>query len=411
VGAKQNKCCCCPACTVNPDQCCTCIPTTICVTLEPYGSDPVSIELDWDSDGKQFAGSIGGHDLLFYFERDEYTDECCFKLRSDSLGFPEGYEHCFVVGDDIDCETLTASLDTDDGLLTIEAVERITPETCNTCRCLCECLCVTVTQTLDETITCTGKACWDYAQQAYVGTVICNDYEETEREVTIKIGPKGLYCEDTYPESDYDDCDPYDETCVIVLSVPSLGIEDEWQELTEPCEERNLDYSWTLEPYGFGEVGITIRCAICNEDCNRLLTECQCEEDGELFNIPRTLTADIHFITGTPPDPPSCDEHCIVTIVAESILGEIIWHTPCIGFACVDCHFCGFPVNMMLMICRPPDPNDLSFSGYNAPNNEVLGVQYLISLKCDPFEAVWGSADTPTGFDPDGFGWRVVVTE
>lgn len=183
------------------------------------------------------------------------------------MDFPEGYEYEWEVGEDIDCLTLTGSV----GELSFEPTTKVKPEGCTGCRCLCECVCATVTKA--DGTTCVGKLCWDYSQDAYVGTVTCDNYEESTYDLTVKIGPKGLYCDDYLPDSDYDDCDPYDETCVIVLDAPDLGFDDDWQEITAPCEERNLDYSWTAG-YGDDEVTVAITCATCNEECAEPLFLC-----------------------------------------------------------------------------------------------------------------------------------------
>lgn len=315
---KTQKCCCCPDCTTNPGKCCQCICTTICVTIDPPGSgteNAVSVELDWDSSNKWFTGSITVDnttiDLLFYFERDETgTDAgCYFVLESARLNFGEGsgsgtagigtgsgtdvQRQRWLVGTEIQCEDLAASVGTDFGPLTVECVEKVTPTRCNTCRCLCRCVCVTVTT---EDYICTGKACWEESQQAYVGTLDCisstgSGTGEFQLPIVIEIGPEV----GTGTGSGSGTGTGSNQECYLRVEVDGKYAET----LLLNCEERNLDY--TLDLYddpssgtgtGTSSLGtVSITCAICNEICEEGRVCKICED----VTLPRNLTVSMYL--------------------------------------------------------------------------------------------------------------------
>jgi hypothetical protein len=261
---KAQKCCCCPDCTVNPGKCCACIPETICLTFTVYGQDPCSGELDWDRTNKRFAGTICGHDILLYFERDSYDQNCYFKLRSTSLGFPEGYEHAWEVGYEIDCETLTASVVADDVTLDIVGVEKVIPTECTGCKCLCECICVTYSAPC-----CYLKirACWDEYIQQYIGSGVCGDGSPINVAIGLEPANSGI------PYTNYE-YDPDDTSCVAVVYVNDEN--KGWFRPACPLVNGELVFDEGTDD----EVTITVECADCApcpDDCDH------CADNGSII--------------------------------------------------------------------------------------------------------------------------------
>lgn len=272
MAGKHNKCCCCPICTTKPGKCCACIPETICVTYYPKYGDPCSVELDFDQITKTFSGSIVCDitvDLMFYFYRDRYDGKCYFKLRSEALDHGLGYELKWEIGYEIDCETLSA--ESDDGAIEFVKVDKVTPRNCDGCKCLCECLCVAMTRSVPAVVPyvifCVGKICWDYVEEAYLGSVTCRELEnnvDVDYDFSIHFGRRGDY--DPY-------ADPYDKTCVLVLNIPGLGVVDLWREITPGCVGRSINVSFSFK-YNYEDVTVDVRCAMCNELCGILSLCC-----------------------------------------------------------------------------------------------------------------------------------------
>lgn len=311
---KHSDCCCCPNCTYRVELCCPCVCPAICVTFIPddYADcDPESVELDWDNDINGYSGSLHGHDLYYFIERDPPAEgqergPCKFKLRSDSLGYPEGYEYEWEIPcdpyEEIPCTTCLA-LETElsvpaeeydecsGGTLSTECVEWVTPTNCDNCHCLCECLCAFVTK---DGISYSGKLCWDeYEQNRWTGTLTGLDVygAEVTLDMRVEVDRWGDVCD---PETDYD-CDPYDDSCAInAYIVADAGdIAGNWQKMLEPCELRAVTYSWNIErdpETEADDIEISVRCAICNEDCEPMADMPCCEEQW-----PRNLSMAILF--------------------------------------------------------------------------------------------------------------------
>ncbi|NUQ61892.1 MAG: hypothetical protein HUU20_05365 [Pirellulales bacterium] len=261
-----------------------------------------SAEVDFDAYHGGYRGTLAGYDFYYYFERDEYG-RCWFKLRSDSLGYPEGYEQAWEIGSDdsytggrgdLTCKSLSTCVeapalysesggDADNctgGQFCTECVEWITPMECDTCQCLCECICITMRIGADI---CFGKACWDEYEQAYVGEVACVNSEYDfggapyrTVPVTFPIRAYGEVCDG---ESD---CDPYDTRCVIGIGVDGEDPSN-WQFMSN-CEWRAVNYSWEFYA-DYTDAVVFIRCARCYEDCQSILLRC-CDEE-----LPTTLFA------------------------------------------------------------------------------------------------------------------------
>lgn len=275
MGNKAQKCCCCPECTVT-GGCCGCVCQRICVTLAGDGEDcecrTASVELPFNTTERSFLGTLtcGGMsvDLRYFFET-EYG-VCYLKLRSVALGYPEGQERQWRVGPDFDCETMATSITVDllglgayacpTGTLTTACVPFVKPVGCAGCKCMCECICVTVLGTSGRK--CTGKLCWDGYSDLYSGNVRCDardvgDYVDLDHYVELRYRPRSEV--DPY-------ADPYDDSCVAVLSIPTLGVTDQWVVAACGTGAVNLTYQVVVSPYE--TLTITTRCAKCNESCD-----------------------------------------------------------------------------------------------------------------------------------------------
>lgn len=292
MGGKHSKCCCCPNCTYRVELCCPCVGPALCVTFTPddYADcDPESVELDWTDAINGYSGTLHGHDLYYYIERDPPAEgqergPCMFKLRSNSLGYPEGYEYkweipCDPYDEEVPC-TRCLSLQTDSavpadeydqcsgGTLSTECVRWVTPTNCDNCFCLCECLCAFVTK---DGISYSGKLCWDdYTLNRWTGTLTGLDQygAEVSLDMRVEVDRWGDVCDH---ETDYD-CDPYDDSCAINAYIESEAgdIAANWQKMSEPCELRAVNYSWHIErdpETNADDIEISVRCATCNENC------------------------------------------------------------------------------------------------------------------------------------------------
>ncbi len=262
---KRNPNCGCGQCQIGLgcDACCRCLPPALCVTIFSDDDMPCRTELEWDPNEQSYLGVLTcqseTHDLRFYFERT--GDTCWFLLRSESLGFPTGYEQSWSLGEEIACDDLVGEVDLGAGaLMTFEPVVRITPSTCSGCKCLCECLCVTLVRANGPV--CYGKVCWDEETERYAGLLQCGDEYEGEIAVSVRFARRAEFCE--YEEEHYE-CDPCDDQCVIVIDAPGVAVEDSWQEVDD-CQARNVDYTWTSGE-GADEVMVRARCAMCEEVC------------------------------------------------------------------------------------------------------------------------------------------------
>lgn len=313
---KHSDCCCCPNCTYRVELCCPCVCPAICVTFTPddYADcDPVSTEFDWNDAINGYSGSLHGHDLYYYIERDPPAEgqergPCKFKLRSTSLGYPEGYEYEWEIPcdpyDEIPCTTCLA-LETElgvpaeeyeecsGGTLSTYCVEWITPTKCRNCFCLCECICVFVTK---DGIEYSGKACWSEYEQAYEGDVHGSDAygQAVSLGVSVPIARWGDVCD---PDTDYD-CDPYSDDCAIRLEIidGEDRFESAWQKMAEPCQLRAVTYSFHIErdPYNDADdIEASVRCATCNEDCEPSILSC-CEN----ISWPTTLNFSLESVDG-----------------------------------------------------------------------------------------------------------------
>lgn len=313
MGTKHNDCCCCPNCTYRVELCCPCVCPAICVTFTPddYADcDPESVELDWDNDINGYSGSLAGHDLYYFIERDPPAEgqergPCKFKLRSESLGYPEGYEYeweipCDPYDEEVPCTTCLAlqteiAVPADEynecaaGTITTECVQWITPTTCDNAKCLCECICVFITK---DDIRYSGRICWDEYLQKYTGTVTGQDdyNNELSLEVEVPIDRWGDVCDPDDPE-----CDPYSDKCAINLIIiegeteTSLG----WQQMVDPSELDSVTYAWDYTTPEYDTITANIRCSSCPEDCASLST-CDCEGT----TLPSTLTLTFHSTSG-----------------------------------------------------------------------------------------------------------------
>lgn len=314
MGGKHSKCCCCPNCTYRVELCCPCVCPAICVTFTPsdYDCEPESVELDWEDAISGYRGTLAGHDLYYYIERDppppgKERGPCKFKLRSESLGYPEGYEYeweipCDPYDEEVPCTTCLA-LETElgvpadayrecsGGTLTTRCVEWIMPRLCDNCVCLCECICVFVTK---DGIAYSGKACWSEYEQAYEGDVEGLDAygQAVSLGVSVPIARWGDVCD---PDTDYD-CDPYSDDCAIRLEIidGEDRFESAWQKMAEPCQLRAVTYSFHIErdPYNDADdIEASVRCATCNEDCEPANNaECQCDDGVTQRRLPKDLT-------------------------------------------------------------------------------------------------------------------------
>lgn len=292
VGLQTMPGCCC-GCLEGHTKCCRCDCTCrrLCVTFSPSDEldsnyEPcqvISEELHWNGSEEAFVGSVAGIDVRYYFEQD--GDDCYFKLRSGTLGFPEGYEAAWQVGGeygDVDCSSLatavsvpaTPEVDCSAGTLTTSCAIKIAPVSCTGCDCACECLCVTYSK---GDIIVGGKACWDgYGQ--WQGALKISEYET--KDITISMFPKNLLCE---PYDPY--CDDEDTTCTFVVTFGHDPVENY---VAANCP----DVSGVLRianPYDVDEI-ITFRCAECTEDCEIKYDGC-CEDTL----LPETLYCTIEI--------------------------------------------------------------------------------------------------------------------
>ncbi len=273
---KRNPSCGCPECSVslNCDPCCRCIPRTLCVrVITDY--DECGNEFDYDPEDRSFSGRVncGGvsYDFYFWLDREPDNGACFLGLRSKQLGFPEGYEYKFYLSQEygenaVTCE-LIGSLDVDGITIAFGPPEKWKPLNCTGCKCLCECLCMTVTRA--DGALCSGKLCWDYESNAWTGEVICGEhaYDEVRYTARVEFHPRGDFCD----EIDDPYCDACDPRCILVLQIPELGIVDAIREsLSDPCEERNLSYSWQFQTGDDTEhelIDVRISCAKCLQRC------------------------------------------------------------------------------------------------------------------------------------------------
>ena len=274
MGGKHNKCCCCPSCT-EVSECCRCACTRLCVDLtptvavdadgEPCPSYHVELELAYNAilGLKAYEGTINGIDVLYWIETIDGT--CWFQLRSTVLGYPAGYEMQWPIGSDaydLTCTTLVTEVPYSTGpycetfLLTTGCAEKLTPTHCTGCNCACECLCVTY---IKGSCVVGAKACWD-GYGAWRATVQCRTYDDPV-DIVISLVTAGSLC-DQYSDP-Y--CDPDDRSCRLILNFSGVDVEDEG---TVPgCPD--IAASWVI-PGDYGDdddVTISVRCAICGEDC------------------------------------------------------------------------------------------------------------------------------------------------
>jgi len=325
------------------ELCCPCVCPAICVTFTPsdYDCEPESVELDWEDAISGYRGTLAGHDLYYYIERDppppgKERGPCKFKLRSESLGYPEGYEYeweipCDPYDEEVPCTTCLA-LETElgvpadayrecsGGTLTTRCVEWIMPRLCDNCVCLCECICVFVTK---DGIAYSGKACWSEYEQAYEGDVEGLDAygQAVSLGVSVPIARWGDVCD---PDTDYD-CDPYSDDCAIRLEIidGEDRFESAWQKMAEPCQLRAVTYSFHIErdPYNDADdIEASVRCATCNEDCEPLVMAC-CPNP-----LPSTLYATLTTAYGNPGDITYLDLNWItVPLRWAGTGGDFIW--------------------------------------------------------------------------------------
>lgn len=350
---KHSDCCCCPNCTYRVELCCPCVCPAICVTFTPddYADcDPTSTEFDWNDAINGYSGTLAGHDLYYYIERDppppgKERGPCKFKLRSNSLGYPEGYECEWLIPcdpyEEIPCTTCLA-LETElsvpaeeydecsGGTLTTRCVEWVTPTNCDNCFCLCECLCAFVTK---DGISYSGTLCWDeYGTNQWVGTLIGKDQYNADVTLDMRVAVDrwGDVCD---PETDYD-CDPYDDSCAInaFIEVEAGDIAGNWQKMSEPCELRAVTYSWHIErdPYtDEDDIEIDIRCALCNEDCTPEIDVPCCPG----LSLPTSLTCTLKMlwkIVDEPPEYMAVEYDLTLTYDAsvEAWMGEVCADPP-----------------------------------------------------------------------------------
>jgi len=357
-------CCCCPSCNLKNQVCCDCLCKTLCITFEvdPEEEDPVfigtssdpgeivqfgpevaankcgcrstTVEVDYDQEEDSWSTTLVCGDivvdLLYYFDPNgpgtgtgtncdigtggPYS--CCqFKLRSDALGFPEGEEYVWELGNEAgdsvgtgtgtarrdeivnclsmdtyltlditdvpgsagtgagvtnDCQVGTSELDDcTQAVLRTECAVKVSPKKCNNCNCFCESICLKYTRYIDgaECAECDGLLTWDSDLQTYSGTLRCS--EEQEKTATLAIDPYSDWGTGTGTGIDAN-------SCVAVLTITTTDIEDEWQLLLE-CTESWPSPTWTFST-GDPELDyleITTRCANCEEDCLDL-GECPC---------------------------------------------------------------------------------------------------------------------------------------
>ena len=292
---KHLKCCCCPECVITPQRCCKCVPKTICFTLAGP-SEECSVEIDYSPASDSWTGSVTCFDetvnFVLLFDKDE-DGACYLGLRSEELGIGEGYEQKWYISEYFPCELMTGSVEFGEGAeFRFEPVDKVKPFNCTGCKCLCECMCLFVRYPSDNH-TCAGKLCWDYQSNAWIGEIVCQElYEDVTYEARLEFHPRGEFCDRLEDEDPY--CDPYDETCILVLQIPGLGIIDHILDLPEECEERNIEYD-ELEIVNDEDetLVISIRCAACNTDCeNGPLCPEACPDDPRL---PTTLTVEVYY--------------------------------------------------------------------------------------------------------------------
>lgn len=292
MGLQTNQCCCCPACSVET-ICCKCVCRRICVIFTPtnaldsdYNICPeLSVNMDWDEAEQDWHGSLAGQDLKYFFYKDDTG--CYFKLRSSSLGYPEGYELVWPVGDlegYVSCSNPMTEVgvpgdECEAGIIRTSCAPMYVPHNCTGCGCACECLCVTYTK---GSCVVGGKACNDGLGN-WVVTLHCDLYGPPVT-LTFSMFPRSATCDpDTDPY-----CDPIDKTCVLLMSFGS-----DTQEPTEvSCPE--IGGTWTIEEYGEQTVTITARCAVCTEDCERNTPIC-CEGYALPNIIYATLDIYVHL--------------------------------------------------------------------------------------------------------------------
>lgn len=149
MALKTSKCCCCPQCTSRTADCCTCVPRHICVRV--YTSSPrcfcedTTARASWDEDSRQYAITICGIDLRFYFDTVDgvcslcmdstcasVSHQCipvdCSNLRDLDVTFSLDASDC---GDD-ECDDMSVQVTVDDWLdVTF----------CDGCRCAPKCIC------------------------------------------------------------------------------------------------------------------------------------------------------------------------------------------------------------------------------------------------------------------------------
>ena len=409
MGMKSQKCCCCPSCTTKAG-CCKCVCRRICVTFTPdaeinsdyFPCEEVSTEVEYD--GEAWVGSVNGIDFRYYFEN-VYGD-CYFKLRSIALGFDEGNERAWLVGDDaysIQCSNPITSVDVgaygdecSAGVLTTACASKVVPRHCTGCDCVCECLCITYAR---GGCVASGKACWDGYGNWRV-TLQCGAYADPV-EIVIALFARADTCDDYVDPY----CDKTDRTCVLLMS-----LDNEPGGAAEPtCPD--ISATWTLGEYGETPTVITARCAVCNEDCTPEVTPC-CEG----YAIPETMfctmegyiTVYDNFASGAI----VFDQYCNTTTYSMARQGDgYIWisddiaNTPCV---CGDNTVTQNYVNTkMILTCdATPDVDGSRFSYLLAyaddspcfgqgtpPPSGALGV-----VACSPFFATAENSFAGLGF-------------
>jgi hypothetical protein len=268
MAVKQTKCCCCPECTIN-GLCCKCIPKTLCFTYEGEYST-CSVQLEYGSGENGWQGILGcdglSIDIYLYYQSDEYTG-CNLYFRSEDLGYPEGYE--LLV--DTDYSACQGNLYFRIGNLWWEPAIKNKPLNCVGCKCLCDCICLFVTHPTGEE--CTGRLCWVYEDNAWVGTVTCRNPSggpdsDFVYDARVEWHPKGELCDLIEDRDPY--CNPYDLECIPVLFIPDLGIVDAIPEQLYilPCEEQNVNFTWSVNVGDdYEPTVVTMQCSGCGEEC------------------------------------------------------------------------------------------------------------------------------------------------
>ena len=270
MGAKQDKCCCCPPCRVT-GLCCPCVCKYICVTFRVpdgiatgCGCEIESIEIEYDVVTESWHSTLTCGTIVFdleFYIKEEFG-KCYWCLRSVALGYPLDDELCEELVDceidfvyDISTDQILAAggnVDCAAGTLTVGCAEKIVPEDCTGCDCVCACVCMYLSSSgcsVDP-----QKVCYDETIKGWTATFDCGGGRTHTVNLIIGKNANG--------------------ECILTGSIGGTDASGQVF-LMDDCPNIDVVISGTRP--GGGTVSVSISCVLCDDVCADL----NCCPDGD----------------------------------------------------------------------------------------------------------------------------------